>query len=126
MKREIILTNQAPAPIGPYSQAVWCNGILFCSGQIAIDAKTGNMVQDSIEAETHKVMQNIGALLSEAGLGYQNIVKSSIFLSDMNNFSKVNSVYATYFNANFPARETVEVSRLPKDAKVEISVIAAP
>ena len=114
----------APAPIGPYSQAVEVNGTLYVSGQIAIDPATGNLVLLNIIHETTRVMENISAILKEAGYDFSNIVKTSIFLSDMNNFSNVNDVYANYFKDNFPARETVQVSVLPKNVNVEISVIA--
>lgn len=122
--KKIIHTSNAPAPIGPYSQAVIVNGMLLASGQIAIDPSTGNLVMDDIKTETKQVMENIRGVLNAAGMGFSNIVKTSIFLSDMNNFAQVNEVYGSYFSDNFPARETVEVSRLPKDVNVEISVIA--
>ncbi len=122
--REIIETKHAPAPIGPYSQAVLASGTLYVSGQIAIDPITGNLLADEIDAETVQVMKNIGAILSEAGMSYENIVKCSIFIKDMNNFARINEVYGRYFKTNPPARETVEVSRLPKDVNVEISCIA--
>ena len=122
--KSIIHTKNAPAPIGPYSQAVKVGNMLYASGQIAIDPSTGNIVMDNIQAETHQVMKNILALLKEAGMEYSNIVKTCIFLKDMNQFAAVNEIYGSYFTANFPARETVEVSRLPKDVNVEISVIA--
>ncbi|CCH57031.1 endoribonuclease L-PSP [Fibrisoma limi BUZ 3] len=125
MSKQIVYTDQAPAPIGPYSQAVKIDvrntsSMLFVSGQVAIDlAPLGD-----IQAETRKVMENIGAILSAAGLDYSHIVKSSIFVKDMNNFAAINEVYGTFFTAEPPARETVEVARLPKDVNVEISVIA--
>ncbi len=122
--KTIINTPEAPAPIGPYSQAVKAGNMLFVSGQIAIHPPTGEIISTSIEEETHQVMKNIGAILKEAGANYDNIVKTGIFLRDMNDFAKVNAVYGTYFTADFPARETVEVSRLPKDVNVEISVVA--
>ena len=122
--KKIIQSNDAPAPIGPYSQAVQAGNMIFVSGQIALDAKTGNMMDENISKETQKVMENIKSVLKQAGADMQNIVKSSIFLSDMNNFTHVNAVYSNYFETNPPARETVEVSRLPKDVNVEISVIA--
>ena len=122
--KTIINTPEAPAPIGPYSQAVKAGNMLFVSGQIAIHPPTGEIISTSIEEETHQVMKNIGAILKEAGANYDNIVKTGIFLRDMNDFAKVNAVYGTYFTADFPARETVEVSRVPKDVNVEISVIA--
>ena len=120
MSKQIIQTDKAPAAIGPYSQAVKANGFLFVSGQIALDvAATGD-----IRAETQKVMENIGAILQAAGLDYSHIVKSSIFVKDLNNFVAINEVYGSFFPAEPPARETVEVARLPKDVHVEISVIA--
>ena len=125
MHKKIVSTTKAPAPVGPYSQAVWAGNLLFLSGQIAIDPATGDMVLDDIEAETHQVMKNIDAVLKEAGLSFENIVKTSIFLDDMNDFSRVNVVYGSYFNADTaPARECVEVAKLPKGVNVEISVIA--
>lgn len=124
MKRIITSTN-APAPIGPYSQAVMVNGMLYASGQIAIDPKTGVYGPADAATETRLVMENIRAILTAAGLDFGNIVKTSIFLKDMNDFATVNEVYAAYFTADFPARETVQVSVLPKNARVEISVIAA-
>jgi 2-iminobutanoate/2-iminopropanoate deaminase len=122
--KKIINTLNAPAPIGPYSQAVFINGTLYASGQIAINPATGNLVLDNIKTETHQVMKNIQAILAEAGLSMGHVIKSSIFITDMNNFAAINEVYGSYFNTTFPARETVQVSRLPKDVNVEISVIA--
>lgn len=123
--KKIINTSNAPAPIGPYSQAVLVNGTLYISGQIAIFPSTGELVLSDIKLETCQVMENIKAILNEAGMNFGNIVKCSIFISDMNNFGSINEIYSTYFSGNYPARETVEVSRLPKDVNVEISVIAA-
>ena len=126
MNKKIIHTDKAPAPIGPYNQATEVNGFVFVSGQIAIQPDTGDLVIEDIEAETRQVMSNIAAVLKESGLDFGNVVKSAIFLSDMNNFSTVNAIYAEYFDeATAPARECVEVSRLPKNVNVEISVIAA-
>lgn len=122
--KKIIETTQAPSPIGPYSQAVSFNNIVFLSGQIAIDPTSGALIMDSIEEETEQVMQNIAAVLKEAGSDFDNVIKCSIFLSDMNNFSVVNEVYGKYFPKNPPARECVQVSVLPKNVNVEISVIA--
>lgn len=122
--KTIINTEKAPAPIGPYSQAVRTGGTLYLSGQIAIDPATGELKTSDIQTETHQVMKNIGAVLNEAGFDYSNIVKCSIFIADMDQFSAINEVYGSYFEKDFPARETVEVARLPKDVKVEISVIA--
>ena len=125
MANSTITSQQAPAPIGPYSQAVWAGNTLYLSGQIALDVNTNQLVNDSIEAETSQVMENIKAVLLQAGLDFSNVVKTSIFLKDLQNFDKVNGVYGSYFTSNYPARETVEVSRLPKNVNVEISVIAA-
>ena len=124
MNKQIIQTENAPAAIGPYSQAVKAGGFLFLSGQIAIDPATGNLEQTDIESETHRVMKNIAAILEQANFKFENIVKATIFLKSMDDFAKVNSVYSTYFKSDFPARETVEVSRLPKNVSIEISVIA--
>lgn len=123
--KKIIQTSNAPSPIGPYNQAVMAGNILFTSGQIAIDPKTGNLVQDDIKTETKVVMENLKAVLSEAGMSFENVVKTSIFISDMHNFAQINEVYAAYFDeASAPARETVEVANLPKFVNVEISMIA--
>ncbi len=124
MPKQIIFTDHAPAPIGPYSQAVLVNNTLYCSGQIALDAQSGDMVQENISLETEKVMHNIDAILHAAKMSFENVVKVSIFITDMNNFAAINQVYSTYFSAEPPARETVQVSKLPKNANVEISVIA--
>ncbi len=124
MPKQIIFTDHAPAPIGPYSQAVLVNNTLYCSGQIALDAQSGAMVQENISLETEKVMHNIDAILHAAKMSFENVVKVSIFITDMNNFAAINQVYSTYFSAEPPARETVQVSKLPKNANVEISVIA--
>jgi|TARA_B110000008_G_scaffold239791_1_gene246736 2-iminobutanoate/2-iminopropanoate deaminase len=120
----VIETKNAPAPIGPYSQAVLSGNTLYTSGQIAFKPETGELVLDTIENETQQVMSNMSAVLAEAGMTFDNVIKTSIFISDMDNFSRINEVYAQYFTANFPARETVEVARLPKDVNVEISMIA--
>lgn len=125
MSKKIIQTHLAPAPIGPYSQAVEVNGLLFVSGIIALVPGTDQLMMDSIEAETHQVMSNMKAILQEAGLGFEHIVKSSIFLMNMADFVAVNTVYGSYFTVNFPARETIQVAGLPKGVRVEISVIAA-
>lgn len=125
MEKQIINSTHAPAPIGPYSQAVEFNNMIFVSGQIALDPATGELVMDNLEAETRQVMSNIYAILHEAGLNYNHILKSSIFLSDMKLFAEVNTIYQSYFSDNFPARETVAVAGLPKGVNVEISVIAA-
>lgn len=124
MDKTIIKTDNAPLPIGPYSQAVLNNNILYTSGQIAINAATGEIVNDTIENETHQVMKNLGAVLKQADMDFTNVVKCTIFVKDLNDFEKINDVYGSYFSSSFPARETVEVSRLPKDVNVEISCIA--
>ena len=125
MAHTIITSSLAPAPIGPYSQATMANGTLYVSGQIALNQESGNLVNDSIENETHQVMKNLQAILSEAGMDFSNVLKCTIFVKDLNNFGRINETYGSYFSSNPPARETVEVSRLPKDVNVEISCIAA-
>ncbi|OSY88334.1 dfrA [Tenacibaculum holothuriorum] len=123
--KKIITTTKAPAPIGPYNQAVLSGNTLYTSGQIAINPATGELVLDTIEAETKQVMENMKEVLATAEMTFENVVKTSIFISDMHNFSKINSVYAQYFDeATAPARETVEVANLPKFVNVEISMIA--
>ncbi len=123
--KKIHNTPKAPSPVGPYNQAVEANGMLFMSGQIAIHPPSGELILDSIENETRQVMQNIGEVLTNAGLDYNDIVKCSIFVKDMGNYSAINGVYATYFDEDTaPARELVEVARLPKDVNIEVSVIA--
>ena len=124
MSKEIVKSENAPAPIGPYSQAVKVGNILFVSGQIALNPLTGEMENADLVTETTQVMKNIGAILAEAGYEWEEVAKSSIFLKDLNDFGAVNTLYGDYFNINPPARETVQVARLPKDARVEISVIA--
>lgn len=121
----IINTSQAPAPIGPYNQAIQMNGFLFISGQICIDPATGELRKKDLQEETHQVMHNLKAILQEAGLHFNNVVKTTIFLTDMNRFAEINEIYGKYFQGNFPARETVQVSALPKFVNVEISMIAA-
>jgi 2-iminobutanoate/2-iminopropanoate deaminase len=122
--KKVITSKQAPAPIGPYNQAIQAGNTLYVSGQIALDPATGNMVNPDIETETHQVMKNLKAILQEAGADFGKVVKCSIFVKDLNNFVAINKVYGEYFVADAPARETVEVARLPKDANVEISCIA--
>ena len=124
--KKIIFTKDAPSPIGPYNQAVLSGNTLYISGQIAIDQKSGELIIDSIKQETQLVMENLKTVLKEAGMTFENVIKSTIFISDMNNFSEINNVYASYFNKDTaPARETVEVSRLPKSVNIEISMIAS-
>ncbi|MBG6130748.1 2-iminobutanoate/2-iminopropanoate deaminase [Aquimarina sp. EL_43] len=123
--KKIITTTKAPAPIGPYSQAILTGNTLYTSGQIAINPETGALVLDDITTEAKQVMQNLKAVLDEAGMTFENVIKTTIFLSDMNNFAEVNAVYGSYFNEETaPARETVAVLTLPKSVNVEISVIA--
>ncbi len=124
--KKIISTTNAPAAIGPYNQAVAHNGVLYASGQIAIDPATGELVEGSIEEETHRVLKNVGAILEAAGCTYADALKVSVFVKNMNHFSRINAVYAEYFKPEFaPARELVEVANLPKYVNIEISVIAA-
>lgn len=125
MEKKIIRTENAPAPIGPYNQAVQVGNMLFVSGQIALDPKDGSLFVGDIASETEIVMNNISAILTEAGMTFENIIKTSIFLMDMGKFASVNEVYARYFSDNYPARETVQVAGLPRGVQVEISVIAA-
>ncbi|WP_024480282.1 RidA family protein [Cellulophaga baltica] len=123
--KKIINTPNAPAPIGPYNQAVLAGNVLYISGQIPIDPKTGNLIEGDIKEETKQSMENLKAILEEAGMTFENVIKSSIFIKDMNQFAQINEVYATYFDAETaPARETVEVANLPKFVNVEISMIA--
>lgn len=124
MDKVIIKTDLAPAPIGPYNQAVKAGNILFASGQIALNPATGELVNANIAEETNQVMSNIAAILKEAGAGFNNIVKTTIFLSDMSLFSEVNEIYGSYFTGDYPARETVAVKGLPKNVNIEISVTA--
>jgi len=122
--KQIIKTPDAPAPIGPYSQAVKAGNTLYISGQVGIDPATGQLVTINIIKETNQVMTNLMNILKAAGMDFTNVVKTTIFLKDINDFSTVNEVYSEYFKSDFPARETVEAARLPKDAHVEISMIA--
>lgn len=123
--KTIVETSKAPAPIGPYSQAVICDGMLYSSGQIAIDPNTGTLVTHQIQAETKQVMENLKAVLAEANMDFDHVIKSTIFIMNMDDFQEINKIYGSYFNENTaPARETVQVARLPKDVNLEISVIA--
>ncbi len=130
MEKNIISTKNAPQPIGPYNQAVLVNDTLYISGQICIDPATGNLKNTDIQEETHQVMKNLKAILAEAQMAFSNVVKTTIFLTDMHQFSEVNEIYGKYFSGemsssqNFPARETVQVSALPKFVNVEISMVA--
>ena len=123
--KQAISSLDAPKAIGPYSPAVRAGQLLFVSGQVPIDPATGNMIEGDTSAQTRRVLDNVGALLKAGGLAFADVVRTTIFLADMNDFTAVNEVYATYFSQPFPARATVQVARLPKDARVEIDVIAA-
>lgn len=123
--KEIIYTNQAPEPVGPYSQAIMANDTLYISGQIAINPESGELINDTIENETHQVLKNMQAILEKMGMTMENVIKCSVFVSDMDNYGDINAVYAEYFReSTAPARELVEVARLPKDVNIEISAIA--
>jgi 2-iminobutanoate/2-iminopropanoate deaminase len=122
--KKVINTDNAPAPIGPYSQAIVAGNFIFVSGQVPFHPATGELILDNIEIATHLVMENVGVILEEAGANFSHIVKTSIFLTNMQDFAQVNEVYGTYFTDKFPARETVQVSALPKGVNIEISVIA--
>ncbi|MFC3879649.1 RidA family protein [Algoriphagus namhaensis] len=124
MSNQIIFTKEAPAPIGPYSQAVLAGNTLYVSGNIALDPDTGQLINENITEETHAVMKNMEAILRAAGYSFADVVKCTIFIKDMGEFGTINEAYGQYFKSNPPARETVEVSRLPKDVRVEISCIA--
>ena len=124
MSKQIIQTNEAPAPIGPYNQAILAGDTLYVSGQIALDAHSDEMINENITEETHQVMKNMEAILSAASMKFENVVKCSIFVKNMGDFATINEAYGMYFKTNPPARETVEVARLPKDVNVEISCIA--
>jgi 2-iminobutanoate/2-iminopropanoate deaminase len=123
--RDIVLTDRGPKPIGPYSQAVKANGFIYMSGQVALDPKTGEMTGSDIKEQTERVMSNIKGILEAAGSNLHHVVKTTVFLKDMNDFAAMNEIYGRYFTVAPPARSTVQVSRLPKDALVEIEVIAA-
>ncbi|RAJ85684.1 2-iminobutanoate/2-iminopropanoate deaminase [Chitinophaga dinghuensis] len=124
MEKQIINTQNAPAPIGPYNQAIKAGNTLYISGQIALNPATGELVKSGVVDETHLVMKNLQAILTEAGMSFNDVVKSTIFITDMNTFAQINEVYGSYFTGTYPARETVQVSALPKGVNVEISVIA--
>ncbi|HET6724316.1 MAG TPA: RidA family protein [Chitinophagaceae bacterium] len=124
MEKQIINTQAAPAPIGPYNQAILAGDMLFISGQICIDPDTGKLKNQDIQEETHQVMHNLRSILTASDMGFHNVVKTTIFITDMNRFSEINEVYGKYFADIFPARETVQVSALPKFVNVEISMIA--
>lgn len=125
MAKKIINTENAPAPIGPYNQAIQTGNLLFISGQVALKPGSGDLANADIIEETHQVMQNLKAILTEAGMSFDNVVKTTIFLSDMGLFSQVNEIYGKYFSGDFPARETIAVKGLPKNVNIEISMIAA-
>ena len=125
MEKKIINTTKAPDPIGPYNQAILVNNTLYISGQVCIDPATGNLKNKDLQEETHQVMHNLKAILEEASMSFDNVVKTTIFLTDMHRFSEVNEIYGSYFENDFPTRETVQVAALPKFVNVEISMIAA-
>ena len=125
MRRQVVTTDSAPKAVGPYSQGVWAGEFLFCAGQVALDPATGNMVAGGIAEQAARVLENLRGVLKSQGLDFVNVVKATVFLSDMNNFGAMNEVYARYFTKEPPARSTVEVARLPKDALVEIEIVAA-
>jgi 2-iminobutanoate/2-iminopropanoate deaminase len=124
MDKKVINTSKAPAPIGPYNQAIISNNMLYVSGQIPINPETNELVSGDVATETHQSMRNLAAILEEAGINFNHVVKTTIFLSDMNLFAQVNEVYGSYFSGDYPARETVAVKGLPKGVNVEISMIA--
>ena len=124
MEKEIILSKKVPAAIGPYSPALKVGNLIFASGQVPIDPETGEMIEGNIEAKTRRVLENLKAVLEPYSIGLENVVKTTIFLKDMNNYARVNKIYGEYFKERFPARSCVEVSCLPKDAEIEIEVIA--
>lgn len=124
MNKKIIKTEKAPAPIGPYNQAIFAGDTLYISGQICIDATNGELNNASLQDETHQCMKNLQAILTEAGLDFSSVIKSTIFITDMKRFAEINEVYGQYFTADFPARETVQVAALPKFVNVEISMVA--
>lgn len=121
---EVVATDKAPGAIGPYSQAIKANGMVFCSGQIPIDPATGNFVSEEVAEQTEQVLKNLGEVLAAAGASFQTVVKTSVFLADMNDFAAMNEVYGRYFDSNKPARATVQAARLPRDCRVEIDCIA--
>lgn len=124
MERQVIHTDDAPQAIGPYSQAIRAGDFVFCSGQLGIDPSTGNLVSGGVEAETRRALQNLSAVLQAASTSLQHVVKTTVFLLDMNDFAKMNAVYAEFFPANPPARSTIQVARLPRDGHVEIEAMA--
>ena len=125
MTKVIIATENAPKAIGPYSQAVAYNGVLYCSGQIPLDPGTGAIIEGDVSHQTERVLENLKAVLEAAGSSLEKVMKTTVYVKDMTEFGKINEVYARYFGASLPARATVEVARLPRDAKVEIEAIAA-
>lgn len=124
MEKKIIRTDNAPAPIGPYNQAIQYGDMLFISGQVAMDPATGNLIQGDVQAETRLAMEHLKAILHEAGMDFSNVIKTTIFIMDMGKFAQINEIYGAYFGEGAPARETVQVAGLPKGAQVEISMIA--
>jgi 2-iminobutanoate/2-iminopropanoate deaminase len=123
--KTVIASAAAPAAVGPYSQAIALSNLIFCAGQIPLDPATGNLIEGDVTAQTRRVLENVKAVLAAAGASLNDVVKSTVFLLDMNDFAAMNAVYAEYFSAPFPARSTIQVARLPKDSRVEIEVIAS-
>jgi 2-iminobutanoate/2-iminopropanoate deaminase len=121
---KIVKTDKAPAAVGPYNQAVVAGGLVFCAGQIPLDPATGNMVAGGVDEQARRVLENVKAVLAGAGTSLSKVVKATVFLKDLNDFAGMNKVYSEYFTANFPARSTIQVARLPKDALIEIEVVA--
>ena len=124
MEKKVVQTDRAPEPVGPYSQAVIAGGFVFCSGQLALDTATGALIEGDIRQETARVMENLNRVLDSAGCSFDNVVKTTIYVRDMNDFAAINEVYGSFFSDDPPARATVQVARLPKDANVEIDCIA--
>jgi len=124
MNRKIVATDAAPKAVGPYSQAVWAGDLLFCAGQIPLDPATGQIVPGGVVEQTVRVLENLRAVLTSQGLSLANVIKTTVFIADLNHFAVLNEVYARYFTGDFPARSTVQVARLPKDALVEIEAVA--
>lgn len=124
MSKKVIKSANAPAPIGPYNQAILSANTLYCSGQVAIDPSNGELNMENLNVETHQVMKNLNAVLEEAGMTFNDVVKCSIFLKNMDDFAEINGIYGEYFSVNFPARETIQVAALPLNVNVEISLIA--
>lgn len=124
MTKQIISTDKAPSAIGPYSQAVWAGDFLFASGQVPVDPTTGDLISQDVQEQTHQALKNVRSILETAGLTMDNVIKATVFIKNMDDFGKINEVYAQYFSTPFPARSCVEVARLPRDVQVEVEVVA--